>query len=114
MRASGRCASRRCNVKVNWSKAACKGVDPELFFDDEMTADAQAYCTSCPIKVECQAHAYESESYGVWGGTSEKERKRLTRKQDRVKCPGCGGTDHLDDGNYTVCFSCGITWRNLE
>lgn len=102
-------------MKVNWKKAACRGVDTELFFDEAMVEDARAWCASCPIKIECQADAYaRNEKFGVWGGTSEDDRKRLTRKQDRVKCPGCGGTDHLDDGSHTVCFSCGITWRNLE
>lgn len=60
--------------------ALCAQVDPESFFPDQGASarDAKAICARCPVRAECLAYALErDERFGVWGGQSEKERRRL-------------------------------------
>lgn len=69
-----------------WDKANCLGVDPELFFParGESTREAKAVCLACPIVDECLEHALVNhEKFGIWGGKSERERRRI-RRQRRV------------------------------
>ncbi len=70
---------------ITWrDSAACAGVDPELHFPEKggSTREAKRICASCPVKVECLTYALErSERWGVWGGLSERERRRLLRDQ---------------------------------
>jgi WhiB family redox-sensing transcriptional regulator len=66
-----------------WSVfSACKGTDPTIFFaatrDDERAA--LVVCSGCDVRDECLGFAVETrERFGVWGGTTERERKRLLR-----------------------------------
>jgi WhiB family transcriptional regulator, redox-sensing transcriptional regulator len=60
--------------------AACRGVDPELFYTErgESTREAKAVCAGCPVREECLLYAVANvERYGVWGGRSERERRRM-------------------------------------
>jgi WhiB family redox-sensing transcriptional regulator len=62
--------------------SACREADPSLFFattrDDERAA--LVVCASCAVKDGCLDFALETrERFGVWGGTTERERKRLLR-----------------------------------
>jgi WhiB family transcriptional regulator, redox-sensing transcriptional regulator len=67
--------------------AACRDADPELFFATDETSrhDALTMCSTCPVRMECLEHALTNrEVYGVWGGTDENERKRLSRRRRRA------------------------------
>ncbi|QDF18539.1 WhiB family transcription factor [Gordonia phage Pupper] len=58
----------------------CAEVDPEMFYPEKggSTQDAKAVCRSCEVKVECLDFAVKTdERFGVWGGLSERERRRL-------------------------------------
>jgi WhiB family redox-sensing transcriptional regulator len=60
--------------------AACHGFDTEFFFPQrgEFPATAFATCRRCPVQPECLEHALTlPERFGVWGGTSERQRRRL-------------------------------------
>ena len=64
-------------------RAACFGVDPDLFFPitEEEAGPALTYCRVCPIREECLAWALKNgERYGVWGGLTEQQRRRLQRR----------------------------------
>ena len=64
-----------------WFAALCAQTDPELFFPEKggSTRAAKRVCTGCPVRAQCLEHALaHDERYGVWGGTSERERRRLT------------------------------------
>jgi len=67
------------------SQAACKDSDPELFFPEKMTqqaaADAKAVCAECPIIADCLTWAVTAKELGIWGGTTENDRKRLHSSQ---------------------------------
>jgi WhiB family redox-sensing transcriptional regulator len=75
------------NGRPRWvSSAACRGLDPELFFPQrgEITyLVAKRVCAGCSVRRECLDFALGSPSgkYGVWGGLSERERRAARREQ---------------------------------
>ena len=75
-------------VDTTWrDNASCRSVSPELFFPAGSTgiaADeiegAKAVCESCPVREACLQFALETnQEAGIWGGTTEDERRRLRR-----------------------------------
>ena len=49
-------------------------------YPSRVTAEAQMHCRRCPVAQECLEYALEeSEKYGIWGGKSERQRRRLRR-----------------------------------
>lgn len=74
-------------VDLTWRhKGACNGLDPSVFFpDSEEDADeAKAICAECPVRITCLEHALMSrERDGIWGGTTEKERRRILRHRGK-------------------------------
>ncbi len=63
---------------------SCRGVDPDIFFPDrgESLSPAKAICAECIVRDECLEYALDNrERFGVWGGTSERERRRLRRSR---------------------------------
>lgn len=74
-------------VRCAWADLAeCRGVDTELFFPARGadTGPAKAVCRRCDVQAECLAYALNSaEKHGVWGGLSERERRRLRRRDLR-------------------------------
>lgn len=68
---------------LTWQVGArCLEVDPEVFFPERggSSKAARAVCNDCPVKVECLRYALANrEQFGIWGGTSERERRRLRK-----------------------------------
>lgn len=63
--------------------ALCAQTDPEAFFPEKggSTRDAKKVCAACTVRDECLAYALEKdERFGIWGGLSERERRRLRKK----------------------------------
>ena len=64
--------------------AACRGADPALFFaatDGGDTHMALRICAGCAVKEDCLDWALTAGMpYGVWGGTTEQQRRRLVRR----------------------------------
>jgi WhiB family transcriptional regulator, redox-sensing transcriptional regulator len=78
-----------------WRDAACQTVDPDLFFPvsslgpgrDEV-ARAKAVCASCPVRRQCLQFALATrQAHGVWGGTTEEERRLRVPGQQRKGQP---------------------------
>lgn len=66
------------------SQANCLGVDPDLFFPERgaSTREAKAVCTGCEVRMDCLEYALDhAEKFGIWGGLSERERRRLRRQR---------------------------------
>ena len=67
-------------------RAACAGYPNSIFFptSDASVASiekAKAVCATCPVSVECLEYAFETNQVsGIWGGTTEEERRSLRRK----------------------------------
>jgi WhiB family redox-sensing transcriptional regulator len=63
--------------------AACRDADSDLFFPltKDQESQAVAICGICPVLDDCLDYALDAgERYGVWGGTTERQRKRLLRE----------------------------------
>jgi len=69
---------------LSWqSDALCAQTDPESFFPEKggSTRDAKRICTSCEVRGECLEYALANdERFGIWGGLSERERRKLRRR----------------------------------
>jgi len=64
-------------------RALCAETDPEAFFPEQggTTREAKKICTACEVRAQCLEHALvNDEKGGIWGGLSERERRRLRRR----------------------------------
>ena len=64
-------------------RALCAQTDPEAFFPEKggSTREAKKICTGCEVRTECLEYALaHDERFGIWGGLSERERRRLKRR----------------------------------
>ncbi|GAA0402453.1 WhiB family transcriptional regulator [Microbispora corallina] len=64
--------------------AVCPETDGDVFFAEDdgrgTTPRARAICRGCPVIAECLQWALDHGELGVWGGTTETDRKRMKRK----------------------------------
>src|SRR5215469_3627102 len=71
-------------VEPSWQdRALCAQTDPEAFFPEKggSTREAKRVCRSCEVRAECLEYALaHDERFGIWGGLSERERRRLKRQ----------------------------------
>ncbi len=88
--ANRRWTSHRGTVSVKdikWRElGACRGLDPTIFYPDEEDSadDAKAVCADCGVRVACLEFALlHREKQGVWGGATERERRRIIRQRRR-------------------------------
>jgi WhiB family redox-sensing transcriptional regulator len=68
-------------------QAACRGLDPEIFYpaEDEAAETAKEVCGSCAVRQTCLEHALSvREKEGIWGGATERERRRIIRQRRRT------------------------------
>jgi len=76
--------------------AACKGSESEIWFleanhkaeDEWKIFAAKEICATCPVREPCLEHAIEYREWGIWGGTTDQERKRI--RMHRRRYPGQG------------------------
>lgn len=63
--------------------AKCIQAEPDTFFPEKggSTREAKKICADCPVLEECLAYALANdERFGIWGGKSERERRRLKKR----------------------------------
>lgn len=72
------------NGSLAWqAQALCAQTDPEAFFPEKggSTREAKNVCACCAVRAQCLEYALENdERFGIWGGLSERERRRLKRR----------------------------------
>lgn len=105
-------------------QAACRGVDPGIFFTErgQSTAPAKLVCQSCPVREECLDFALENgEKFGIFGGKSERERRVMRRVRNiaagTVKPTRCGtvaGSSMHKRRGEPLCEDCRIALRAYE
>jgi WhiB family redox-sensing transcriptional regulator len=64
-------------------RALCAETDPEAFFPEKggSTREAKRICSGCEVRAECLEYALaHDERFGIWGGLSERERRRVKRR----------------------------------
>ena len=78
------------HADYSWrSNSLCRDTDPDLFFPIGTTGHAltqieraKEVCGECPVSMECLEFALETnQDSGIWGGTSEEERRTIRRAQ---------------------------------
>lgn len=62
----------------------CAQLDPELFFPEEETPLTEIQiainvCKTCEFEIECLRYAVKNSVQGIWGGTTDKQRRSLKR-----------------------------------
>lgn len=75
------------------SQGPCRNEDPELFFPigevgasaGEQIREAKIVCGGCPVREECLTWALTCNEQGVWGGTTDNERRALKRRAGRTR-----------------------------
>lgn len=72
---------------LSWQQdALCAQVDADLWFPEKggSTREAKKVCLSCDVRADCLEYALDGdERFGIWGGMSERERRRMKRaRQD--------------------------------
>jgi WhiB family redox-sensing transcriptional regulator len=80
--------------------ALCAQTDPEAFFPEKggSTREAKAVCGRCTVSAECLDYALENqERYGIWGGHSERERRKLARLLFPTAQPEDPSNEDLDN-----------------
>jgi len=98
--------------------ASCRGMQPELFFPSfpDGPDHALEVCQSCPVQAECREYGRD-ERFGVWGGTTPKER---SPRSQRTAPPPCGtwlGYHRHRRNGTEPCRECRVAWsihRNPE
>jgi len=69
---------------LGWQeRALCAQTDPEAFFPEKggSTREAKKVCLSCEVRAQCLEYALaHDERFGIWGGLSERERRRLKKQ----------------------------------
>lgn len=77
------------------NKANCMGVDPELFFPERgaSTREAKEVCRGCVVRSDCLEYALANgEKFGIWGGLSERERRKVRRSRALARRAASGAT----------------------
>lgn len=76
-------------VDADWVDSAnCIGVDPDLFFPERgaSTKESKEVCRGCIVREDCLEFALVSgEKFGIWGGLSERERRRIRRQRSQAR-----------------------------
>ncbi len=72
-------------MDAEWmAEGNCRSEPPGTFFpsDGVGVAIAQRICVTCPVREQCLEYALENRiDHGVWGGTSERERRRILKRR---------------------------------
>ena len=70
--------------EAGWQeRALCAQTDPEAFFPEKggSTREAKKVCLTCDVRSECLEYALmNDERFGIWGGLSERERRKLKKR----------------------------------
>lgn len=96
---------------LDWmARAACAGMDVELFFARTVVEDVAEVCLYCSVRAECLGMVLAlstQHTMGFWAGTSHKERKRLARERRATELPrvapeSFGASGQVSDGETPV------------
>lgn len=108
---------------------SCVGLDPNLFFrplreqgpyDPDWDMAARAVCWTCPFRQECAEYAMVHHLEGVWGGTTDEQRRSIKRRRQlgtTKECTKCGSDEigprfkAREKANHMICGECGTEFK---
>ena len=108
--------------RPSWqAAAACRGMDPAIFFPERgaNANQAKATCARCPVSAQCHA-AGLMDNHGIWGGQSQRERQHTrvelgaTSGHRHDRPTGCGTRNGLwahRKAGETPCEECLVARR---
>lgn len=74
-------------MNMSWrTKGACLGLDPQIFYPetDDEAQPAKDVCAECAVQTACLEYALtRREKDGIWGGCTERDRRRIIRQRRR-------------------------------
>jgi WhiB family transcriptional regulator, redox-sensing transcriptional regulator len=74
--------------EIVWRElGACRGLEAAMFYpdDDDLALEAKSVCAGCDVRIACLEHALQArEKAGIWGGATERERRRMIRQRRRT------------------------------
>lgn len=66
--------------------AKCRGEDTKIFYDKYRASLARAICKECIVRQDCLDYSISNdEKFGIWGGVSERSRRRMILDKNRNK-----------------------------
>jgi WhiB family redox-sensing transcriptional regulator len=78
-------------MDTDWmARGRCRQLDPAIFFPNDGVGVevARRICADCPVKAPCLEYALANRiDHGVWGGCSERERRRIARRRRLAGLP---------------------------
>lgn len=71
----------------DWTLSAkCAGMGDFFFPEESEQRRIRQFCTDCPVRRDCLAEAMNNRiEWGIWGGTTERERRRIFRQQRSLR-----------------------------
>lgn len=85
--------------------------NPDIFYEDGNESTAKAFCYQCSVIDKCREFAIANDEAGVWGGTSEADRRAARRGGPRASCPACNAQALFQGNDVQICLSCGLSWH---
>ncbi|MFP7695685.1 WhiB family transcriptional regulator [Trueperella sp. LYQ143] len=74
---------------LSWMESAlCAQTDPDIFYPEKggSTVPATTICNNCSVRAECLEYAVTNDiRHGIWGGTSDNDRKRMARERKAAR-----------------------------
>jgi WhiB family transcriptional regulator, redox-sensing transcriptional regulator len=74
---------------MSWKELGiCREMDPAVFFPDHdrwAEERAKAICVDCPVRAQCMDYAIVNRELGIWGGTTERDRRRIEDRYVRTR-----------------------------
>lgn len=79
-------------IELTWMRNGnCRDYPPSVFFPSDGVGvdNARKICATCPVVEECKTYALDNRiDHGVWGGCSERERRRILKRRRQTALAG--------------------------
>lgn len=108
-------------VIKNWYEhAACSGVPTDEFYPTptkpvprlkRAPEIIQRICDMCPVTGQCLSWAFRNNEQGIWGGTTEEQRRAIMKSRLRLNCLKCESRTIVRAYRHAICLSCGVSWK---
>ncbi len=97
-------------------RAECRASDLDFIPTQESRRHAASVtwlCDQCDVRTECLLYALLYRMEGYWGGTDTAQRRKLSVRRNRIKCPVCRSRNviGIPDTADQLCLACALSWE---